>query len=164
MNNFKLRNATGKDKEEIGGVYLSSWKSAYKNILPSSYLNSLTKEECIKEIDPVKNLVIENDLKIAGIINFGKARDFNGDHTGEIVAIYILEEYRGMGLGEILFESASLSLMRMGMNKVYLWVLKENKSARRFYEKMNMQVVDETKSIEIQNEEFSLLKYEKELM
>lgn len=164
MNNFKLRNATDKDKEEIGGVYLSSWKSAYKNILPSSYLNSLTKEECTKEIDPVKNLIIEDDGKIVGIIHFDKARDFKDDYIGEIVAVYILEEYRRLGLGEILFESASLSLVRMGINKVYLWVLKENKIARRFYEKMNMHVSNETKSMEIQNEEFSLLKYEKELM
>lgn len=164
MNNFKIRNIADKDKEEIADVYISSWKSAYKNILPNDYLNSLKKEDFDKEIDTVKNLVIEDNGKIIGIINFDKARDSDDKYTGEIVAVYILEEYRRLGLGEILFESASLSLIKMGMNKVYLWVLKENKSARKFYEKMNMQISNETKSIEIQNKSFPLVKYEKELM
>ena len=165
MNNFKLRNAEEKDIAKIGEVYCSCWKSAYKDMLPKEYLDSLTVKNCTpKSIDPVENLLLEDNGKIVGVTNFGKARK-NGDKgLAEIRTLYVLEEYCNMGLGEILFNSASLSLMQRGMREVYLWVIEENKNARNFYEKMRMHFSGETKAIDIAGREITLVKYEMRLM
>ena len=54
-------------------------------------------------------------------------------NAGEIFALYVLSEYYGTGVG--------LRLMQAGLKElstypeVYLWVLKDNKRAIRFYEK-----------------------------
>lgn len=164
MDNFKLRNAEKEDKEEIGKVYCSSWKSAYKNIVPNEYLNSLTSKDCEKEIEPTENLLLEYKGKIVGIINFGLSREYDNKHLGEIRAIYILEEFWNKGLGEILFNSASLTMMQTGISKIYLWVASKNKRAISFYEKMKMYNANETKVINIANKDISLVKYELTLM
>ena len=50
----------------------------------------------------------------------------------EIVAIHSLPESWGTGLGYAMLEEA---LNQIGNQPVFLWAFKENKRARRFYEK-----------------------------
>ena len=59
------------------------------------------------------------------------AWQYVGD-AAEIVAIHSLPESRGTGLGHAMLEEA---LKQIGERSVFLWAFKENKRARRFYEK-----------------------------
>ena len=54
---------------------------------------------------------------------------------GEIISIYLLPEAMHKGYGYQLMQSLIAELHDMGYQKVYLWVLEENKTARRFYER-----------------------------
>ena len=73
----------------------------------------------------------------------GKMHFLIGDNSGmlvwqqvqdsaEIVAIHSLPESRGTGLEHAMLEEA---LNQIGDRPVFLWAFKENKRARRFYEK-----------------------------
>ena len=54
------------------------------------------------------------------------------EETAEIVAIHSLPESWGTGLGHAMLEEA---LRQIGERPVFLWAFKENRRARRFYEK-----------------------------
>ena len=79
------------------------------------------------------NLIVAMDGNtVIGFVGYGN-RGEESPNAGEIFALYILSEYYGTGVG--------LRLMQAGLKElsaypeVYLWVLKDNKRAIRFYEK-----------------------------
>lgn len=43
---YKIREAFQSDCDGIGKVYCDSWKTAYQNLLPQTYLDLLTVEDC----------------------------------------------------------------------------------------------------------------------
>ena len=63
----------------------------------------------------------------SGMLVWQKVQD-----SAEIVAIHSLPESWGTGLGHAMLEEA---LNQIGNQPVFLWAFKENKRARRFYEK-----------------------------
>ena len=63
----------------------------------------------------------------SGMLVWQKVQD-----SAEIVAIHSLPESWGTGLGHAMLEEA---LNQIGDQPVFLWAFKENKRARRFYEK-----------------------------
>ena len=80
---------------------------------------------------------------LEGIFREGNVRFLIGEHSGmlawqdlgdtaEIVAIHSLPESWGTGLGHAMLIEA---LRQIGEKPVFLWAFKENKRARRFYEK-----------------------------
>lgn len=46
---YKIREALQSDCDGIGKVYCDSWKTAYQNLLPQTYLDLLTVEDCISD-------------------------------------------------------------------------------------------------------------------
>ncbi len=123
--------------EEIRGkayVHWKSWQEAYKGIVDQNYLDSLTLEKC-EEIAfkwPDNLIVAKEGDRVVGFVGYGKYHDEELIETGEIFAIYILEEYYGTGVGKALMQAG---LDELDYPAVALWVLKGNKRAIRFYEK-----------------------------
>ena len=123
--------------EEIRGkayVHWKSWLEAYKGIVDQNYLDSLTLEKC-EEIAfkwPDNLIVAKEGDRVVGFVGYGKYHDEELIETGEIFAIYILEEYYGTGVGKALMQAG---LDELDYPAVALWVLKGNKRAIRFYEK-----------------------------
>ena len=75
-------------------------------------------------------------------------------------SIYVLADFWGKGVGRSLFEAASAVLKDRGYDGFYLWVLKENDRARRFYEKMGMVCFDNERTITIGGKELVESRYE----
>ncbi len=122
---------------EISNIYEKSWKYAYKDIIPQSYLDSIPTGQWANSINKtgMNNLVITENGLIIGTAGFCKSRwEKYGDY-GEIVSIYFLPEYIGKGYGSYLLNSCIDELNKIGFNKILLWVLEENHRARAFYEK-----------------------------
>ena len=156
-----IRQATEHDCSALGVIYCLSWKEAYKNILPDEYLSSLTVEDSTpKKIDTVDNLVAEDDGVVVGVVNFGKARNKNCKNIGELRAIYVLPDYWMKGFGKMLFYSATKSLEELGFEEFFLWVLKGNYPARKFYEKMGMVNTNIGRTINIGGKDIDEIKYE----
>lgn len=125
------------DRLAIGRIYEESWKYAYKGIVPQGYLDAVPAGQWAANIEQAdrKNLVMVLDGVMIGTSGFGRSRIAEMKDFGEIISIYLLPAYMGKGYGRQLLRAAMDELRKMGFDKVFLWVLEENKNARNFYEK-----------------------------
>ena len=125
------------DPYEISSVYEHSWKFAYKDIIPQSYLDSIPHGRWANSIykEGMNNLVVTDNGRIVGTSCFCRSRWKAFGDRGEIVSIYLLPEYMGKGVGGQLLQRCIRELNGIGFDKILLWVLEENTRARSFYEK-----------------------------
>ncbi len=125
------------DRYAISNIYEESWKSAYRNIIPDSYLESIPKGRWVPKLDREgmnSAVIIENGVFI-GTSGYCGSRFSEFDGFGEILSIYFLPEYTGKGYGIQLLNFVIDELRKSGYKDVFLWVLEENMRARKFYEK-----------------------------
>ena len=129
-----VRNAEFDDMKQLGHIMSVSFRTAF-----ADFVSQQTMDACAREDNCVALL--------EGIYQEGKMHFLIGEHSGmlcwqetelgaEIVAIHSLPESWGTGLGHIMLEEA---LHQIGNRPVFLWAFKENKRARRFYEKHGFQ-------------------------
>lgn len=125
------------NKLAISRVYEESWKYAYKDIIPQSFLDSIPTGNWTSNLDQNgrKTLVMLENNEIIGTSSFCESRfpEFKG--MGEIISIYLLPQYIGKGYGTNLLRAVIAELKKSGYNQIFLWVLEENYSAIKFYEK-----------------------------
>ena len=146
-----IRNILPEEIYEYSSCNISSWRSGYKGIIPDDFLDNLSVEEKAEKTRKYMNESEGNpyycavyDNKIIGNLVIIKSRDEDKTNTGEIVAFYLLEEFWGKGYGREMMDFAIEKLTNAGYDEIILWVLEENKRARRFYEKCGF-VFDGTK-------------------
>ena len=90
--------------DEIKGkayVHWKSWQEAYSGIVDQRYLDSLTLEKCEKTAYrwPDDMIIAKDGESVVGFVGYGKYRNDELDHAGEVYAIYILSAYYGKGIG-----------------------------------------------------------------
>ena len=83
----------------ISNIYEKSWKFAYRGIVPQSYLDNIPTGRWAKLIDGAGkyNAVIIENGEFIGTSSFCKSRFSELENLGEIVSLYLLPEYIGMG-------------------------------------------------------------------
>ena len=125
------------DLIEISNIYESSWKYAYKGIIPQDYLDSIPTGRWASGIDKFRmnNLVMIENGHIIGTASISKSRWQQYSDYGEIISIYFLPTYMGKGYGKHLLKKCIEELNIRGYDKILLWVLEDNQRARAFYEK-----------------------------
>lgn len=79
-------------------------------------------------------VVAEMEGEVVGFVSIGPSREEDGTGRGEVLAIYLLPEQWGQGIGRELMEAALDQLRQMGFREATLWVLDTNERAWRFYE------------------------------
>lgn len=125
-----IRNAEYEDMKQLGHIMAVSFRAAF-----ADFVSQQTVDACAQEDNCAAML--------EGIYRKGKMHFLIGENSGmlcwqetessaEIVAIHSLPESWGTGLGHAMLTEA---LTQIGERTVFLWVFKENKRARRFYEK-----------------------------
>lgn len=161
-----LRQADHKDARAIAEVHVSSWQTTYAGQVPESYLHELSvpqREAAWTEAladSSHKIIVAEEGGEVHGFISFGPSRDADANPSvGEIYAIYLLENYKGCGVGIALWNEALRSLKQRSCNEVTLWVLDTNNAARRFYTRVGMLPDGATKSEAIGEQKVIELRY-----
>ena len=130
------------DARSVAEIHVSSWQTAYKDLLPADYLASLSAEqrekwwrECISAGTPQLLVAKDND-SIVGWINFGKSRDDDAPESrAEIWALYAAPTSFSTGIGRMLWLCALEQLTMQGFTSCSLWVIAENSRAIRFYRK-----------------------------
>jgi ribosomal protein S18 acetylase RimI-like enzyme len=135
-----LRVASVKDALAVARVHLGAWRSAYRGIIPDSYLDGVDEEARASRYtfdrtgpdDPLTWIAVEGD-EIVGFVSVGPAR---GDERGrgEIYALYVAPSSWRSGIGSVLMTRAEEHLAGQGFDEALLWVLKDNDRGRRFYE------------------------------
>lgn len=138
--------------DEIKGkayVHWKSWKEAYRGIVDQRYLDSLTLDKCEKiAYHWTDNIIIAKDGdSVVGFVGYGKYRNDELENTGEIFAIYILSQYYGKNVGRRLMQAALSELA--DYPKIAVWVLKENKRAISFYERLGFRFDGKEETLEL---------------
>lgn len=132
------------DCDRVAEIRVRGWQSAYRGLMPRSYLDALSvKREAERRRElfargdgAVLNLVAEQAGEVTGWACHGPYRD--GEvRTGdaELYAIYVDPGRYGGGIGRALLAEAVRQRTAAGHARMFLWVLKENAGARRFYER-----------------------------
>ncbi|MEB7805965.1 MULTISPECIES: GNAT family N-acetyltransferase [Mammaliicoccus] len=136
-----IRNKKESDIESIAKVHYESWITTYKGIVPDSYLDSLSLESYIEKhhMFNAPCIVAEVDGKVVGFLMYSKDKDEDtSDKCGEIMVIYLLQEYQHKGIGTLLMNEAE-KRMKSEFDQLSLWVLEDNIPTVKFYEKMGFE-------------------------
>ncbi|MGR6317294.1 GNAT family N-acetyltransferase [Micromonospora soli] len=137
-----LRPATEADLMAVGALHQRSRVAAYSSFLPAEALAAPTPEEMGRywverltwERADHRMTVAERDGRLVGFSYLGP--DDAGDPaTGLLNAIHLAPDERGRGTGRTLMVDALAAMRARGWSRAVLWVLRENLSARRFYER-----------------------------
>jgi ribosomal protein S18 acetylase RimI-like enzyme len=142
-----IRAAVPEDAEEVEQLRVAGWQSAYRGILPDSYLDSMRldvprrRSQLTERSSTVVESVATAADAIVGWVVGGHSRvAFRaGPGQGEIYACYVQPEWWGRGVGRLLMTHAVSTLAEAGLDDVILWVLEDNHRARRFYEACGFQ-------------------------
>jgi len=142
-----------KDREGRAFVHYAAWREAYTGLMPEAVLEAHTLERCRESAQRGSSgntfvaLDREDGDRVVGFAALCRsARDFvSVPEAGEIAALYVLQEYQGLGLGRQLLEHCLAWIPRP---RVALFVLEGNEKAIRFYEHMGFRptghrIVDE---------------------
>jgi GNAT superfamily N-acetyltransferase len=146
----QIRVATPEDAEAIARVHLQSWQTAYRGILPDSYLDGLMAaypkrverwRAGLQKPEPAGTVTfLASAPEAIGFATAGFERKGRTDFRGELYAIYLLGAHRGRGLGTRLFERCVEHLRSLNLDTMIVWVIKDN-PWRSFYEAMGGTVV-----------------------
>jgi len=139
-----VRPATPDDAVAIATAHVRSWQAAYRGIVPTALLDSLSIErraswwrgELTEMTPPTACWVIERSGRVVGFASIGAARgDSASPGVGELFAIYLEPDAWSAGLGRALLDQAVSGLRASGFRAAILWVLAGNARGRRFYER-----------------------------
>ena len=148
---MKIIIKTMETPEEIEGksiVHWHTWREAYDDLLPAEFQETMTLDRCrfFSQKYPENTLIAIDGKKVVGFISYG---NFRGEtiQAGEIIALYVLKDYYGKGVSKQLMHAAFVALDQF--SEIYLWVLKENKRAIAFYQKMGFTFDGQEKILEL---------------
>lgn len=147
MNDVIIRKARKEDAEGKGYVHYQSWIETYTNHFSKEVMERHSLERCITIASeyPENTYVAIIEGTIIGFVGYMTSRDEDLSNAGEIVAIYLLREYQGQGIGKQLLVTALKELK--DFEKIALWVLEDNENARSFYTRNGFNVDGKTKEL-----------------
>ena len=164
-----LRCATPDDAARMAAVHIDAWRSAYRGLVPDSFLAALDHERRparfreFLETGAGGTYIIEHDGEAVGHLTIGPCRDDDLDERtiGEIWGIYLAPSHWRRGIGSEVCRQAERMLQTRGFEPIVLWVFEGNVSARRFYETLGYQPDGGTKIIEV-GTQLPAVRYRKE--
>ncbi len=144
MTGIRVREMVYDDCDRVAGIRVGGWRTAYRGLVPQSYLDALDIEEDAERHrarfrandGSAVNLIAEHDGKPVGWSCHGPYRE--GDTRtadAELYAIYVDPAHWGKGAGQALLRESLHRCTAAGYPRMLLWVLKDNTPARRFYER-----------------------------
>lgn len=134
-------------------IHALGWRDTYRGYVPDEYMaKEITDDRWVPvfrknfESGDCRGLLLYRHSVPVACINYCKARKSNYnageicsfDNTGyedwgEIASFYTHPRERGKGYGGLLFEEALRRLKETGFENAFVFVLRENERARKFY-------------------------------
>ena len=139
-----IRPADLHDAAAIARVHVASWRATYSSLLPDDFLDSLTEagytdrwRRFISDRSSRVYVVQEgSESGVVGSASGGRERAGETGYRGELYAIYVLESAQRRGYGRELVRAVVGGLAEMGLEDMIIWVLRDNRPARDFYERL----------------------------
>lgn len=150
MENVIIRNIEKEDIPAVVDIQISGWQTAYKGIIDESFLNSMNREERIKQRneDYYKGgfIVAELNNEIVGYSRFVNNNTLSPETPEvdcELSALYVKPNLKSNGIGTTMFQYVIKEFKNQNKTKMVIWCLKDNLSSRKFYEKMGGKIAKE---------------------
>ncbi len=152
MVDLQVRWADLDDVRGVAIVHVDSWRAAYQGLIDQHVLDALRVDQRADgwsrwitaslsgqgtdgaSAEPHRLLVAELDGRIVGWAAFGAGRDEGTTHRGELAGLYVHPDYWSQRVGHALIARVEQELIAEGRTEAYLWVLRGNDRAIRFYE------------------------------
>lgn len=156
MDAIRYREAGCGDAGALGTLHVASWRETYVGILPAEMLAGLSADER----SSMWGAVLDDPARFGGtsiflgehagtLVGFGTCTAQRDEALsaqgwdGEIGALYVLRSHQGQGIGTALMGFMAVRLLDQGRTKASLWVLRQNRPARRFYERLGGLLIGE---------------------
>jgi ribosomal protein S18 acetylase RimI-like enzyme len=147
-----IREATLDDVPGVARIHVDTWRTAYRGLMPAAFLSGLSYAD--RERIWAQNLsnsarrsfLLVAEAPTGLIVGFacgGPERTRRIDYRGELYALYVLEMFQRQGLGRALMRATATAMLEGGLESMLIWVLADNRPARRFYESMGGILVGE---------------------
>lgn len=144
-----IRPHADSDRPAVQEIRAKAWRKTYAGLLPDEIIRAATAPPAPgtkpgnrgglvvpdQILSSRTGLVACLNEKITGFAMGGLPREEIVPADCELWAIYVDPESQGNGIGRALLQEFTNTMREMGKKKLMLWTLKENESARRFYEK-----------------------------
>ncbi|HYD32660.1 MAG TPA: GNAT family N-acetyltransferase [Azospirillaceae bacterium] len=152
MTAWRVRHAVSGDAGSIAHTHVLAWRQTYPGIVPAVTLAKLSVENRtlfwrrVLEIPEPRTRVFVGEDGTGTIVGFGVCgpeRVGLRDYQGEFHAIYLVRAAQGRGLGSRLMGTMARAMLDQGMAAASVWVLRDNRRARRFYQGLGGQPVAE---------------------
>jgi ribosomal protein S18 acetylase RimI-like enzyme len=135
-----VRRARLADAAAIGAVHVAAWRNTYPGILPDAYLSRMSPVRQARHYEAsiaggasvIVAAPTNGTPRLVGFTTAGRAR-VAGLGDGEIETLYVLDDWRELGVGRRLLHAAAKDLAARGCKSAFLWVLRDNPS-RFFYQ------------------------------
>ncbi|MFE2881503.1 GNAT family N-acetyltransferase [Streptomyces sp. NPDC059272] len=140
----QIRPMTLADCDRVSEIRVLGWQFAYRGLMPQSFLDALSakadaerrRARLLEGDGSVLNLVATVADEIVGWAALGPYRDDElRTKDAELYAIYLDPEHVGTGAGRALMREGLRRCAALGHERIYLWVVRGNARARRFYER-----------------------------
>lgn len=140
----RIRRMTAADVDAVSAVRVRGWQHAYRGLMPQAYLDAMSvaadaerrRAWFDRKAPEVSDLVAARDGEVIGWASVGPARDPDvAPGAGELLALYVAPELIGTGVGGALLAAGTADARAKGFPALYLWVVRGNTLARRFYER-----------------------------
>lgn len=149
-----VRKAQLSDAERICEIIIYGWRNAYIDFLGEEFL--------YKDMSVVKRYktlyttlesdhgfyVYEENGIVKGFMRLEKCTEQDEGDAMELVAIYVEPYFKGRGIGSKLIQEAEKVAAKQSQSEIRLWVLENNHSSRKFYEKNGFVATDHVKWLE----------------
>lgn len=143
LRGVSVSQATPADAAEIAAVHVASWRAAYRDLMPASYLEAMSQPEeaarwarslSMEQLRPRRTLVAQQDGgPVIGYATVGEDPEEPG--KGLLFLMYVAPDWWGRGVGDALMDASEHTLAALGFEHANLWVLEANQRARKFYER-----------------------------
>ncbi len=150
MGKIIIRRVIKEDLPYVVDIQIDGWRTAYRNIIDDDFLDSLDKNVILerrkKDYKDDGFIVALEDNEIIGFSRYIFSNKYSVEYKNvdcELLAIYVKTDKKHCGIGKIMFQYVIDEFLKHKKETMILWCLKENWPARKFYERMNGNIIGE---------------------
>lgn len=145
----RVRDGRADDARPIAEVHVDGWRWGYRGLVPDDVLNGLSVDEFARLwAERLASLPEDSFLFVAecgeGVVGFALAGRPRPDQelpggTAQLHYLYVTQQVAGTGAGRALMDAVISRAHSAGFTALIVWVLTQNRRARRFYEAAGFQ-------------------------
>jgi ribosomal protein S18 acetylase RimI-like enzyme len=147
MINARLEALTEADFEAVANLGATIWRSHYSKIVSMAQIDYMLAERCAPEYlrSYLDSGIRWFEILWVGEKSFGYCSYSLASNPSEmkLEQIYLLEEYRGKGLGGLMLRHVEAEALKKNVRLLMLQVNKNNKDSIAIYRKAGFQVREE---------------------